>query len=189
VGSGGLLQRRDTSVQVDRGEAKQMKAAQRSAITVRAWNGDGLVGITSTFDLSAEGLERALMGASEASAFGNPDDTPAFSPLATAALEPLDQPLHEPVNILQLLDTLKDAERQLLGRHAAIETVPYNGLAQRRSQRLDLNSAGASRQQAMTTASLYLYARTEERGRKPRSAGAAAPGLWRRRPRHCRLHR
>jgi len=162
----------DTSVQVDRGEAKQMKAAQRSAITVRAWNGDGLVGITSTSDLSAEGLERALVGASEASAFGNPDDTPAFSPLATAALQPLDQPLHEPVNILQLLDTLKDAERQLLGRHAAIETVPYNGLAQRRSQRLYLNSAGASRQQAMTTASLYLYARAEERGRKPRSAGA-----------------
>jgi PmbA protein len=162
----------DTSVQVDRGEAKQMKAAQRSAITVRAWNADGLVGITSTSDLSAEGLERALVGASEASAFGNPDDSPAFSPLATAALQPLEQPLHEPVNILKLLDTLKDAERDLLGRHEAIETVPYNGLAQRRSQRLYLNSDGAARQQAMTTASLYLYARAEQSGRKPRSAGA-----------------
>jgi PmbA protein len=162
----------DTSVQVDRGEAKQMKAAQRSAITVRAWNADGLVGITSTSDLSAEGLERALLGASEASAFGNPDDAPSFSPLATAALQPLEQPLHEPVNILQLLETLKDAERELLGRHAAIGTVPYNGLAQRRSQRFYLNSAGAARQQAMTTASLYLYARAEQSGRKPRSAGA-----------------
>ena len=162
----------DTSVQVDRGEAKQMKAAQRSAITVRAWNGDGLVGITSTSDLSADGLERALVGANEASAFGNPDDSPAFSPLATAALQPLDQPLHDQVNILHLLDTLKDAEQQLLARHVAIETVPYNGLAQRRSQRLYLNSAGACRQQAMTTASLYLYARAEETGRKPRSAGA-----------------
>ena len=162
----------DTSVQVDRGEAKQMKAAQRSAITVRVWNSDGLVGITSTSDLSDSGLERALEGARQASAFGNADDIPAFSPLATAPLQPLDQPRHEPQPILQLLQTLKDAERQLLDRHAAIGTVPYNGLAQRSSERLYLNSEGACRQQALTTASVYLYARAEEAGRKPRSAGA-----------------
>jgi PmbA protein len=162
----------DTSVQVDRGEAKQMKGAQRSAITVRVWNGDGLVGITSTSDLSASGLEKALTGARDASAFGNPDDTPAFSPLATAPLPQLEQPRHAPLPILQLLNTLKDAEAQLLGRHPAIGTVPYNGLAQRSSERLYLNSAGACRHQALSTASLYLYARAEETGRKPRSAGA-----------------
>ena len=162
----------DTSVQVDRGEAKQMKAAQRSAITVRVWNGEGLVGISSTSDLSDEGLARALSVARDASAFGNADDTPAFSPLATAPLQELDQPLHEPQNILRLLETLKEAERQLLDRHASIGTVPYNGLAQRSSERIYLNSIGACRQQLQTTASLYLYARAEEAGRKPRSAGA-----------------
>ena len=114
----------DTSVQVDRGEAKQLKGAQRSSITVRVWNDDGLVGVTSTSDLSDSGLARALSGARDASAYGNPDDTPAFSPLATAPLAHLDQPLHEPRGILQLLDRLKDAERQLLGRHSAIGTVP-----------------------------------------------------------------
>ena len=162
----------DTSVQVDRGEAKQMKGAQRSAITVRVWNGDGLVGITSTSDLSEAGLERALAGAHAASAFGNPSDTPQFSPLATAPVAELDQPLHAPQGILQLLDTLKGAEAELLGRHSAIGTVPYNGLAERSSERLYLNSAGACRQQQLTTASVYLYARAEEAGRKPRSAGA-----------------
>ncbi|MFQ6539133.1 MULTISPECIES: TldD/PmbA family protein [Aphanothece] len=162
----------DTSVQVDRGEAKQMKGAQRSAITIRVWNGDGLVGITSTSDLSEEGLAKALAGAHGASAFGNPAETPAFSPLATAPLEPLDQPRHAPQPILQLLDTLKQAEASLLGRHSAFATVPYNGLAQRSSERLYLNSAGACRHQQLTTASLYLYARAEETGRKPRSAGA-----------------
>lgn len=105
----------DTSVQVDRGEPKQMKGAQRSAITVRVWNDQGLVGITSTSDLSAAGLARALAGAHQASAFGNPDDTPAFSPLATAPLPQLDQPLHEPRSILSLLDTLREAEQELLG--------------------------------------------------------------------------
>lgn len=162
----------DTSVQVDRGEAKQMKGAQRSAITVRVWNADGLVGITSTSDLSPAGLSRALSGAHEASAFGNPNDIPAFSPLATAPLPQLEQPLREPQGILTLLETLKEAEHELLGRHPAIGTVPYNGLAERRSERIYLNSEGACRHQKLTTASLYLYARAEEAGRKPRSSGA-----------------
>ncbi|MEO1002981.1 MAG: TldD/PmbA family protein [Cyanobacteria bacterium J06638_7] len=162
----------DTSVQVDRGEPKQMKGAQRSAITVRVWNGSGLVGVTSTSDLSPAGLETALMGAQAASAFGNPEDAPAFSPLASAPLPQLEQPLRPARPILQLLASLQDAERQLLERHGAISTVPYNGLAQRRSERLYLNSAGACRQQRLSTASLYLYARAEEAGRKPRSAGA-----------------
>ena len=162
----------DLSVQVDRGEAKQMKGAQRSSITVRVWNDQGLVGVTSTSDLSAAGLERALSGAKEASAFGNADDIPAFSPLATAPLAQLNQPIHAPQGILRLLDTLKGAEQDLLSRHEAISTVPYNGLAERSSERIYLNSDGACRQQKLSTASLYLYARAEESGRKPRSAGA-----------------
>ena len=168
----GAASSNDSSVQVDRGEAKQMKAAQRSSITVRVWNGDGLVGITSTSDLSDSGLQKALAGAQDASAFGNPDDCPAFSPLATAPLQVLEQPLHEPRGILELLTSLKDAERQLLDRHPALTTVPYNGLAERSSERIYLNSEGACRQQQLTTASVYLYARAEQAGRKPRSAGA-----------------
>ncbi len=162
----------DTSVQVDRGEPKQMKGAQRSAITLRVWNDDGLVGITSTSDLSDGGLARALAGARDASAYGNVEEIPDFSPLATAPLPVLEQPLRPTLNILSLLDTLREAERDLLGRHPAIGTVPYNGLAQRSSDRLYINSDGACRQQRLTTASLYLYARAEETGRKPRSAGA-----------------
>jgi PmbA protein len=162
----------DTSVQVDRGEAKQMKGAQRSAITVRVWNDAGLVGITSTSDLSTEGLAQALAGARDASSFGNPAETPAFSPLASAPLAELNQPIQPAESILDLLTTLKQAERELLDRHPAIGTVPYNGLAQRHSERLYLNCDGACRHQELSTASLYLYARAEETGRKPRSAGA-----------------
>jgi len=162
----------DLSVQVDRGEPKQMKGAERRAITVRVWNAQGLVGITSTSDLSEAGLARALEGAREASAFGNPDEIPAFSPLAKHPLQSLEQPRSEDCSILDLLARLKEAERDLLSRHAAITTVPYNGLAQRGSERLYLNSDGALRHQRLSTASLYLYARAEEAGRKPRSSGA-----------------
>jgi PmbA protein len=113
-----------------------------------------------------------LAGARDASAYGNVDEIPDFSPLATAPLPVLEQPLSTPLSILTLLDTLRDAERDLLGRHPAIGTVPYNGLAQRSSDRLYINSDGACRQQRLSTASLYLYARAEEAGRKPRSSGA-----------------
>ena len=167
----------DCSVQVDRGEAKQLKAAQRSSITVRVWNGDGLVGITSTTDLSEAGLEKALTGAHEASRFGNPDDVPGFSPLATAPLPELDRPLKQRRGILPLLSTLREAEADLLARHPAINSVPYNGLAESLSQSLYLNSDGALCEMQRTQASLYLYAKAEETGRKPRSSGAVRLAL------------
>jgi PmbA protein len=167
----------DCSVQVDRGEAKQMKAAQRSSITVRVWNSDGLVGITSTTDLSDSGLEQALVGAHQATAFGNPNDIPQFSPLATAPLPELDRPLQPQQGILPLLKTLREAEAELLSRHDAIQTVPYNGFAESLSQSLYLNSDGALREMERTQASLYLYARAEQEGRKPRSGGAVRLGL------------
>ena len=53
----------DCSVQVDRGEAKQLKASQRSSITVRVWNKDGLVGITSTSDCCCSVLTQRLFRA------------------------------------------------------------------------------------------------------------------------------
>ena len=57
----------DSLVQVDHGEAKQLQAAQRSGVTVRAWNAKGLAGVTSTTDISEVGLNRALEGAHIAS--------------------------------------------------------------------------------------------------------------------------
>jgi len=50
-------------------------------------------------------------------------------------------------------------------------------LAESLSQSLYLNSDGALRQMERTQASLYLYARAEETGRKPRSGGAVRLGL------------
>ena len=162
----------DSSVQVDRGKAKQMKGSQRSSITVRVWNTKGLVGITSTSDLTESGLEQALIGAHQASEFGNPNDIPAFSPLAKAPLPDLNRPIKPLQGIKQLLETLRDAEAELLERHPAIQTVPYNALGESTSQRFYLNSEGAMRSMQRSQASLYLYARAEQEGRKPRSSGA-----------------
>ena len=125
------------SVQVDRGEAKQLKAAQRSSITIRVWNQQGLVGITSTSDLSESGLEKALMGAHQASAYGNPDDVPCFSPLAKEPIPEINRPLQDEQGIQFLLHKLLDAEKDLLNRHPAIGTLPYNSLNEGISERIN----------------------------------------------------
>jgi PmbA protein len=162
----------EVSVKVDSGEPDQMKASQRSSITVRVWNDANTVGITSTTDVDPAGLELALKTAHEASYFGVKENAPDFSPEATAPVaKAADGKLPQaPVN--ELVEKLLNAEKALLAAHAAIAAVPYNGLAQRDIDRFYLNSAGAMREDNHSVASVYLYTKTEEAGRKPRSAGA-----------------
>ncbi len=163
---------KDHFVQVDKGEAKQLKASQRSSITIRVWNNDGLVGTTSTSDLSKGGIEKAFVGAFQASQFGNPNDIPDFSPLAKSELPKLSKKLYSFKGIKKLLELLRTAEYELLNKHHAIQNIPYNGLAESEFQRIYLNSEGASRNIKSTHANLYLYARAEENNNKPRSSGA-----------------
>jgi len=73
----------DTSVQVDQGEPKQVKASNRSGVTVRVWNEENTMGVTSTTDVDDKGLELALKTAYEASFFGVKENVPDFSPEAT----------------------------------------------------------------------------------------------------------
>ncbi len=162
----------ETSVQVDRGEPKQVKASQRSGLTVRVWNDAGTVGITSTTDLDLAGLELALQTAQEASHFGCKEYVPDFSPEATVEIAQKQREIVEPVPVSTLIEQLVAAEQQLLDRHAAIASVPYNGLAQRDTEHFYVNSAGAARAQGGFYTSLYLYTKTDQDGRKPRSAGA-----------------
>jgi PmbA protein len=161
-----------TSVQVDRGEAKQVKASQSSGVTVRAWNPEGRLGVTTTTDIDPEGLELALKTAYEASFFGSKENIPDFSPEATAPIADLKTDKCAPAGVPTLIETLLAAEKELMDAHTAIESVPYNGLSQRDVDRFYLNSAGAMRAEGGSYTSLYLYTKTEQEGRKPRSAGA-----------------
>jgi PmbA protein len=162
----------DLSVQVDRGEVKQVKASNRSGVTVRVWNAANTVGITSTTDVDEVGLELALKSAQEASAFGIKEHAPDFSPEANHPLTDVNVKMGAPVGVDRAISSLLDAEAQLLGSHEAIESVPYNNLAQRSTEQFYLNSAGALRQEARTYSTIYLYTKTEQEGKKPRSAGA-----------------
>jgi PmbA protein len=162
-----------TSVQVDQGEPRQVKASNLSGVTVRVWNEENTVGVTSTTDVDPKGLELALKTAYEASFFGVKENVPDFSPEATV---PLDNSITEekveqaPVN--ELIQSLISAEKELMAKHPAIKGVPYNNLSQRDVDRFYLNSDGALRTESHSLASVYLYSKTEEEGKKPRSGGA-----------------
>jgi PmbA protein len=162
----------ETSVQVDQGAPKQVKAANRSSVTVRAWNSDGSMGITSTTDVDPIGLELALKTAHEASFFGVKEHVPDFSPAATVPIAEISAPIVPQAPTAELLTKLIAAEQELLSAHAAIAGVPYNGLSQRDVARFYLNSEGATRNEAGSYTTIYLYSKTEEAGKKPRSAGA-----------------
>ncbi|MBD1910914.1 MULTISPECIES: TldD/PmbA family protein [unclassified Leptolyngbya] len=162
----------ETSVQVDHGEPKQVKASNRSSVTVRVWNGDGTVGVTSTSEIDPTGLELALKTAYEASEFGIKENSPDFSPEATAPINVTGEDTAPQSAVAELIEKLIVAEKDLMATHPAITSVPYNGLSQRDVDRFYLNSDGARRHDIRSAASIYLYSKTEQDGKKPRSAGA-----------------
>jgi len=166
----------DFSVQIDRGTAKQLKASQKQILTLRVWNNKDLVGITTTSDLSESGLKKALFQANLASEYGNQNEKTDFSPLAKEPIKPLITKTNKPAGIKKLLEVLRIAETNLLNKHEAIKSIPYNGLSETFFKRFYANSDGASRSYQNSQAALYLYARAEEKEKKPRSSGAVEIG-------------
>ncbi len=164
----------DSEVEVFQGEPKQVQASNRSSVIVRVWNDKDQVGVTTTTDVDPKGLELALKTAQEASYFGVKDNAPDFSPLATAEAETVEinRTINPQAPISDLIGKLLGAEKAVLEAHSAIASVPYNGLGQQEVERFYLNSEGAKRQEGRSYASIYLYTKTEQEGKKPRSAGA-----------------
>ncbi len=166
----------DYSVQVDKGIAKQMKASQKQVLTIRVWNKSNLVGITTTSDISKCGIKKALHQAHVASEFGNKNESTEFSPLAKDPIYFKQGEKRSPVGIKKLLNILRAAELKLIDSHEAIKSIPYNGLSESFYERIYANSEGAFRNYAKSQAALYLYARAEEKDKKPRSAGSVKLG-------------
>ena len=110
-----------TSVQVDQGEPKQVKATNLSGVTVRVWNQDNTMGVTSTTDIDPKGLELALKTAFEASAFGVKENVPDFSPEAKTQINHSKSEKAEPAAVSSLIDSLLSAEKEVLEAHEAIK--------------------------------------------------------------------
>ncbi|MFM7575813.1 MAG: TldD/PmbA family protein, partial [Microcystaceae cyanobacterium] len=98
-------------------------------------------------------------------------NVPTFSPEAQAPIIDSGNQVVEAAPIHVLMEKLIAAEQELLNAHPAIAGVPYNGLSEETTERFYLNSEGAKRHEARSYAAIYLYTRTEQEGKKPRSAG------------------
>ena len=72
----------------------------------------------------------------------------------------------------KLLTLLREAEVKLIDSHESIKSVPYNGLSENFFERVYANSEGAFRSYSKCQAAIYLYARAEEKNKKPRSSGS-----------------
>ena len=146
----------DYSVQVDRGAAKQLKASQKQVITLRVWNKDNLVGITTTSDLSETGIKKALRQANIASEFGNKNEFTDFSPLAKDPIQVKEVDKKNPLGIKKLLKILREAESKLIESHEAIKSIPYNGLTESFYERIYANSDGAFRNYSKSQAAISV---------------------------------
>jgi len=166
----------DYSVQVDKGEAKQLKASQKQILTLRVWNQSNLVGITTTSDISESGIKKALKQANIASEFGNKNESTEFSPLAKDPIKVKEIKKRNPLGKKKLLTLLREAEVKLIESHESIKSVPYNGLSESFFERVYANSDGAFRSYSKSQAAIYLYARAEEKNNKPRSSGSVKLG-------------
>ncbi len=162
----------ETSAEVFQGKPKQVEAANRSTVIVRVWNEHNQVGVTTTTDVDSKGIELALSTAQEASFFGVKENVPDFSPEATNPVVDIHTESIPPVPAATLIEKLINAEQALIEAHPAIVSVPYNGLTQKDVNRFYLNSEGALREEARSYATVYLYTKTEQEGKKPRSAGS-----------------
>ena len=167
----GASSSKEISVQVQNGNAKQLKGSQRNSMTLRVWNDNNKVGITSTSDFTNDGIKKAMRIAIEASMFGNEKESPEFSPLAKSPLKNINSTLSKNHGIDELLSKLKNAEQLLIDTHKSIDSVPYNGLSESYMERLYINSEGANRYMKLSQSSIYLYAKAQELNKKPRSAG------------------
>ncbi len=161
----------DISVQVQNGKAKQLKGSQRNSLTLRVWNTNNQVGITSTSDITSQGIKKAIRGAVEASIFGNVNESPEFSSLAKSDIKEINSNISDTHTIDELLTILKTAEKQLIDTHHSIDSIPYNGLSESYMERIYINSEGANRYMNLSQSTIYLYAKAEEKNKKPRSAG------------------
>ncbi len=162
----------DVSVQVYKAEAKQLKASQRSSVTLRVWNENEMIGITSTSDLSEKGLKKALISAKAASYYANENERPNFSPLSKSDIKVKARSPIKEFGVKKLYERLKQAESDLINKHKAIIDVPYNGFSEVNYERIYVNSDGAERYLNNTQSTLYLYAKAQEVNRKPRSSGS-----------------
>lgn len=162
---------KDVSVKVKEGKPDQVKANTKLQWLIRVWDERGVTGVTKCGSDDEESISFALDEARACAEVRPKENESAFSPVAGKKNLSKQTVNQENSAIQNMIDSLVKAEKEILASHPAIESVPYNALAEGYQSTCYLNSGGVFLVDANRSAYCYLYTKTNEAGKKPRSAG------------------
>jgi PmbA protein len=151
-----------------------LNASNRSSVTLRVWNHDDQVGVTSTSNLTSHGLQLAFESALNAAQFNNHSETSYdFSPLCLPTIEPKTPDLKPSVlsSIQNLTKVAIECEELILNSHPSIKSVPYNKVSQSCYERFYFNSQSILKYQKIPSTYCYFYPLAQEENKTPRQMG------------------
>ena len=165
-------QKYSATAKVQNGAVETMNASNKSAITVRVWQGAS-VGTASCADLSQEGITYALDSAKSVAPLMEQSEPVDFSPEAMEKVE-INEPEIEDVAPGKLAEKLLEVEAECFKKQSAIQTIAYNGLSDSQTDAFYVNSDGANRKQKVAYSFVYLAAQAQEEGKRMRNSFAVS---------------
>lgn len=148
-------------------------SASKSSMLIRVWNQSHQVGVTSTSNLTHDGLNDAFKLAQSSSEFGSLENTYDFSENCLNENENIH--FHEnhfhSTNMGELVEKITLAETKILENSPIFKSVPYNKVSESFTTRFYFNSVGASKTEDKNISFCYFYPLAQEEGKIAREAG------------------
>jgi PmbA protein len=161
------------------GKPHDRAASQRCGVTLRVWNSETSIGVTSLNTWSYSELRNSFQKATEV-ALLNVNDTSAnllnedeeigvLQRSKSVGSYPFEEIGSQFESFQLMTDWLLQSEEEILKAHELIHSLPYNVCSQDESVTFYVNSEGVTKEKHNSSSSAYFYTKTS--GSKPRSAG------------------
>jgi PmbA protein len=148
-----------------------LNSSNKSSVTLRVWNELDQVGITSTSNLTEEGLKIAFEMAFSSAKFFDVETKIDFSSNCQSNLSiRYNNPEQNFSSIQELAYAAVECEKIILA-NKSIKNLPYNKISQTFYERFYFNSINAFRYQNINTAFCYFYPLSHEENKIPRQFG------------------
>lgn len=150
-----------------------LNSASKTLLIIRVWNIDNQVGVTSTSDLTYDGLHAAINLAFSSASYGSSEINYDFSESSLNEIDNIylsKEKIFQP-NINELVDKIVQAESTILDRSSVFKSVPYNKISNSFSKRFYFNSVGACKFEEYNIFYFYIYVLAQEESKIAREAG------------------
>ena len=145
-----------------------VSASQKTRMTIRVWNKEGMQGIIRSSNVTPEGLKEALELASVCAL--KIEDQIDFSDRAKEPLESSEEKI-EMAPISSLISAVTKAEKHILEDDNCFKSVPYNKVSESLSSVFYINSDHVYRFENLSSSACYFYPMAESHEKKARQEG------------------